>query len=38
MVLCTQGIITDDGAFVFGNDGILTEEEMSQTLKVRASL
>jgi len=29
-----QGVVSDDGAYVLGVDGFLTDDEMYQTLKV----
>lgn len=31
-----QGVVSEDGVFVLGEDGILTEEEMHETLKVKS--
>jgi len=36
--LLIQGVVSEDGAYVLGIPGFLTEEEMHETLKVNSTL
>jgi len=36
--LSAQGVVSEDGAYVLGVTGFLTEEEMLETLKVNSLL